>query len=204
MFVAVGLLITLLSGRYQLRLQQHNDALTTSNQSHGVMARNRQSGSPENTIRSDISDEKYLESTFTLLDEDQPTCSEKTPLLTGSNNVSEAENAHIPCDERCKSGSSKTHDFTPDADIPQHPTAVAKKCKDRSKHEAANIVTDTDTNLWGCAPYGFRIKVFCLFISGYLSNGILITFTYTTSDFVGKAIYGGNPHAPPDSASLAR
>ncbi|KAL8577279.1 hypothetical protein ACOMHN_062788 [Nucella lapillus] len=51
---------------------------------------------------------------------------------------------------------------------------------------------------------GFRLKVFLLSVATYFSASDVYLFAMTGSDFVGKAIYRGDPSAPPGSPSVAR
>ncbi|XP_076468079.1 uncharacterized protein LOC143298932 [Babylonia areolata] len=48
----------------------------------------------------------------------------------------------------------------------------------------------------------FKVKVVLISIATYCSTCDLFMFTLTGTDFVGKAVYGGNPEAPPGSQSL--
>ncbi|KAK7462556.1 hypothetical protein BaRGS_00038412, partial [Batillaria attramentaria] len=53
---------------------------------------------------------------------------------------------------------------------------------------------------YGLTDFRFRIGLVCL--SAYFSIGVIYMFALMSSDYVGKAIYGGDPRAKPGSPSL--
>ena len=55
-----------------------------------------------------------------------------------------------------------------------------------------------------CCEWGFKVRLGLLAVSTFFATGLLIIFTMTTSDVVGKAIYGGDPEALPGSDSLEK
>ena len=202
-FVALALLITLLTGRRQLRLSKKHDSLTTADleisdndntHSYYRPRANYLAGTLENSIRS-IGGGMHFDHTLALLVDNQTMqLSEHTPLLAKDDEMGDSDEF-----VRSQVGSISTVYGTnePTLDCSQRPT-------DGSEEDLLNKSVE---NAGTCQPgrgQSSKAKLLLISASTYFSAGLFIMITLTSSDFVGKAIYGGDPEAAPDSESLAR
>ena len=201
-FVALGLLFTLLTGRRQLRLSKEHDSLTTvdleisdSDNTHSYYRprANSLAHTLENSIRSTGGGMHFDQTLALLVDNQTMQSSEHTPLLSKD----EMSDTDEFVRSQVVSISTVYGTNEPTVDCSQRPT-------DSSEEDLLNKCVE---NAETCQPgrgQSSKAKLLLISTSTYFSTGLLIMITLTSSDFVGKAIYGGDPEAAPDSESLAR
>ncbi|XP_070196825.1 uncharacterized protein [Littorina saxatilis] len=181
--VVLGLLTTLLTGRYQLSQNSNHDDLHTSNDDSKV--KTESSTSPDDemtrslwsvTLAHSVSSQSNAGVDF-------------DPMLTPWNvdNTESSEKRLILTD--------KGKDALPNS----HNLSQASHYGTQDSASGVALFKDQ-----GRTPRGLKANVAIICISAYLFFGELFLFTYTSSDFAGKAICGGDPSAPPGSESLSR
>ena len=201
-FVALGLLITLLTGRRQLRLSKEHDSLTTvdlkisdndNTHSYYRPRANSLAHTLENSIRSTGGGMHFDQTLALPVDNQTMQSSEHTPLLSKD----EMSDTDEFVRSQIVSISTVYGTNEPTVNCSQRPT-------DSSEEDLLNkSVKNAET----CQPgrgQSSKAKLLLISASTYFSTGLLIMITLTSSDFLGKAIYGGDPEAAPDSESLAR
>ncbi|XP_076468078.1 uncharacterized protein LOC143298931 [Babylonia areolata] len=130
---------------------------------------------------------------------------ERTPLLEDERGVmeeSEQERSWI-------ASASVSYERTDSlSSIPDHLEARTTTMKDvPERRESKQTLEDTPELAVPeiqsrCCERGFKTKVFLIFLTTYFSFSVITMIALTSSDFVGKAIYGGDPAALPGSQSL--
>lgn len=243
MLVALGLLITLLLGRRQLRLTKEYDSLlskkpdadityhNTNHQSEEQMTTSSHLHTLECSIRSFGGGAVSFDQTLVFLTEDQATSTEQTPLLLENEMLGDSgEFVAPPVTSGCGSYGTNVSTFTCSTrktleDVPEEedPSSL-KTFRNNAQHivptcsEHLSIAKTAPEGVPGdgldaekgagarqpCCRQSFLVKVVLITISVYFGTGAVLMFTMTSSDFVSKAIYGGDPDAAPGSESLQR
>ena len=202
MFVALGLLITVLAGRRQLRLKEVHDTLTTTTTTDLQITDNASTHAeyrPRGNSLADTFDNSIhdggvpFDQTFALLvDNQKQQSSESTPLL--------AENEES--DDSDEFTGSRVN-FVSTLYGTNESTIHCSPCST----DAITFLNKTVENGGTSQPYqgqSFKAKIVLICVATYFSTGLMVMFTVTGSDFVGKAIYGGDPEGNPGSESLMR
>ena len=218
---ALGLVITLLTGRRRLRLNEEHGFLTTAKTDMDITIegsnpqREHRPGKPSSVgvsesgssrRRSFVEGGVHVDQTSSLLPGDQTASSEYTPLL-GEHTESSGDSAEFVGSH----GTSIPTSYGADESIGkcrEQPPDTTTFSEDAQAEESLinDVVKDDAARRCKPCPCGqsFKAKIVFISISTYLSTGTVIMYTLTTSDFVAKAIYGGDPEAAPGSESLAR
>ncbi|XP_076468259.1 uncharacterized protein LOC143299052 [Babylonia areolata] len=130
---------------------------------------------------------------------------ESTPLLEDERGVMEESEL-----ERSRLASSsvsykRTHSFS---SIPDQQEARDMTLKDAPEHRRSKQTLEDTPELVvskgksRCCERGLKTKILLIFLAAYFSSSVMTIFSVTSSDFVGKAIYRGDPAALPGSQSL--
>ncbi|XP_076468109.1 uncharacterized protein LOC143298948 [Babylonia areolata] len=130
---------------------------------------------------------------------------ERTPLLEDERGVMEESEQEKSWIASASVSYEKTDSLS---SIPDHLEARTTTMKDvperhMSKQTPEDMLeVEVDEIQSRCCKRGFKTKLFLVFLATYFSSSAMSFFSMTSSDFVGKAIYGGDPAALPGSQSL--
>ena len=118
--------------------------------------------------------------------ENETMISEQTPLLA-VRNVRERNDGEDRTDQAFHCPEQGVNSTT------AHPEEVEKEDE------------DDDSGLRvGYCEWGYKVKIGLVTASLFFAFGLVAMFSMTSSDILGKAIYGGDPKAPPGSDSLTK
>ncbi|XP_070197801.1 uncharacterized protein [Littorina saxatilis] len=212
-FVLLGLPITMLAGSKQLKLNNvryealiEDDASDTdaacyvhnSPQQDDQLTRSATLDTLENSIRSVP---VYFDATLVHLDEDLARIAEQAPLVPEEN---EPQDAFVKSCQNSTSASYGTSGSTYTSfGQQQHQTLAKTTLEDIPEGEMLDIMKDAE-RCQPCCASSYKRKILFIALSCFFFVGTLVMFSMTTSDYVGKVIYGGDPNGAAGSGGLFR
>lgn len=212
-FVLLGLPITMLAGSKQLKLNNvryealiEDDASDTdaacyvhnSPQQDDQLTRSATLDTLENSIRSVP---VYFDATLVHLDEDLARIAEQAPLVPEDN---EPQDAFVKSCQNSMSVSYGTSGSTYTSfGQQQHQTLAKTTLEDIPEGEMLDIMKDAE-RCQPCCASSYKRKILFIALSCFFFVGTLVMFSVTTSDYVGKVIYGGDPNGAAGSGGLLR
>ncbi|KAK7507008.1 hypothetical protein BaRGS_00001859 [Batillaria attramentaria] len=120
---------------------------------------------------------------------------DKTPLLRG---------AEEPDQSASQISRAYLSNYRTNTPAPSNLTASSNDCMDSGNRTSPQMTIGSvaSSNTHRRSNIKFKRQLFWICLTVYFSTSLVYIFSTLTTDYVGKAIYGGNPEAEPGSDSL--